>query len=65
MLDNTPNQPPKFRAKNWVKINYVLWGTYNTTRQIQFKISTLKLNLRYYRDGCILVKGIIRVPNKE
>ena len=65
MLYNTTNQPSKFRAKNWVKINYVLWGTYNTTKQIKFKISTVKLNLCYYRDGCILVKGIIRVPNKK
>ena len=22
LLDNTPNQPFKFRTKNWVEINY-------------------------------------------
>ena len=22
LLDNTPNQPLKFRTKNWVEINY-------------------------------------------
>ena len=27
LLDNTPNQPPKFRTKNWVKINDESRGT--------------------------------------
>ena len=29
MLDNTPNQSSKFRAKNWVKINDESRGTYD------------------------------------
>ena len=29
LLENTPNQPTKFRA-NWVEINDDAWGTYNT-----------------------------------
>ena len=37
MLDNTPNQPSKFRAKNWVKINYVLWGTYKPLGKLNLK----------------------------
>ena len=28
-LDNTPNQPSKFKVKNQVEINYELQGTYN------------------------------------
>ena len=28
-LDNTPNQPSKFKAKNRIEINYELRGTYN------------------------------------
>ena len=28
LLDNTPNQPSKFRIKNWVEINDDLSGTY-------------------------------------
>ena len=27
-LDNTPNQPTKFRTKNWVEINDDTRGTY-------------------------------------
>ena len=51
MLDNTPNQPSKFRKKNWVEINDSSRGTYNTSSQIKFKIS------------CIAVKGTLMVPN--
>ena len=29
LLDNTPNQPTKFRTKNWVYINDDVRGTYN------------------------------------
>ena len=65
MLDNTPNQPSNFRAKNRVEINYNWWGTYNTNRPIKFETSTLMSNLSDYSDGYILVKGIIRILNKE
>ena len=30
LLDNTPNQPTKFKTKNWIKINDESRGTYNT-----------------------------------
>ena len=30
LLDNTPNQPTKFRAKNWVEINHDARETYST-----------------------------------
>ena len=35
LLDNTPNQPTKFRSKNWVEINDDARGTYNTNSQIK------------------------------
>ena len=37
LLDNAPNQPSKFRTKNWVDINDESRGTYNTGAQIKFK----------------------------
>ena len=37
LLENTPNQPTKFRTKNWVKINNESLGAYNTNNQIIFK----------------------------
>ena len=35
LLDNSPNQPTKFRTKNWVEINYDSRETYNTNSQIK------------------------------
>ena len=61
MLDNTPNQPTKFRTKNWVEINDDARGTYNKDSQIKFKNSMLKSSLCDYSDACILVSGTITV----
>ena len=57
MLDNKPNQPTKFRTKNWVEINVDVHGTYNTNRQIKFKNSMLKSSYCDYSDAYILVSG--------
>ena len=38
LLDNTPNQPTKFRTKNWAEINDGALQTYNANNQIKFKI---------------------------
>ena len=35
--DNTPNQPYKFRTKNWIEINDESRGVYNVNSQITFK----------------------------
>ena len=61
LLDNTPNQPTKFRTKNWVEINDESHGMYNTNSQIKFKTSMLRSNLCDYSDAYILVKGTISV----
>ena len=37
LLDNTPNQPTKFRTKNWVEVNDGSYGVYNIGSQIKFK----------------------------
>ena len=55
-LDNTSNQPSKFRTKNWVEINDESRGIY-TSNDIQFKTSMLRSNLCDYADSYILVKG--------
>ena len=38
LLDNTPNQPSKFRTKNLVDINDESRGAYNTNSQVKFKV---------------------------
>ena len=45
VLDNTPNQPTKFRTKNWIEINDDVHRMYNTNSQIKFKTSMLKSRL--------------------
>ena len=63
LLDNTPNQPTKFRTKNWVRINDESRGTYNNNSQIRFKTSMLRSSLCDCSDAYILVKGTITVAN--
>ena len=63
LLDNIPNEPTKFRTKNWVEINDESRGTYNTNSQIRFKTSILRSILCDYIDAYMLVKGTIAVAN--
>ena len=42
LLDITPNQPTKFRTKNWLEINDDSREMYNTNSQIKFKTSMLR-----------------------
>ena len=53
LLDNTPNQPSKFRTKNWIKINDDSRGTYNANSHIKFKTSMLRSGLCDYSDAYI------------
>ena len=55
MLDNTPNQPTKFRTKNYVEIYDGSRGMYNTNSQINLKISMLRSSLCNYSDTYISV----------
>ena len=38
LLDNTPNQPSKFREKNCVEINDDARGTYNKDLKLNFNL---------------------------
>ena len=60
LLDNTSNQPSKFRRRNWVEINDDSRGTY-TNSDIKFKTTMLKSNLCDYADAYIFVNGEITI----
>ena len=60
-IDDTSNQPSKFRTKNWVEINDESRGTYNVNNQIKFKTTMLKSSLCDYSDAYILVKETITI----
>ena len=51
LLDNTSNQPSKFRTKNWFEINDQSRGTYNTNSDIRFKTTMLNFSLCDYSDA--------------
>ena len=63
LLDNTTNQPSKFKTKQWVKINDESRETYNEDNQIRFKTSVLRSSLRVSSDAYILIVGTITVAN--
>ena len=63
LIDDTSNQPSKFRTKNWIEINDESRDTYNANSQIKFKTTMLKSSLCDYSDAYILVKGTISVNN--
>ena len=57
LLDNTRNEPSKFRTKNWVEINDNVRGAYNTNCQIKLKSSMLKSSFCDYSSAYIFVSG--------
>ena len=63
LIDDTPSQSSKFRARNWVEINDESRGAYNVNSQIKFRTTMLKSSLCDYSDAYILVKGTISVTN--
>ena len=63
LIDDTPNQPSKFRTRNWVEINDESRGTYNVNSQIKFKTTMLKSSLCDYSDAYILAKGAFSINN--
>ena len=63
LLDNTSNQPSKFRTKHWLEINDESRGEYNINSQIKSKNIMLKSSLCDYSDAYILVKETTTVPN--
>ena len=61
LVDDTSNQPSKFRTRNWVEINDESRGTYNVRSQIKFQTTMFKSSLCDYSDAYILVKGTITI----
>ena len=65
LLDITPNQPTKFRAKSWVEINDNSRGKYSTNSQIKFKTSLLRSSLFDSSDAYMLASGTITILERE
>ena len=63
LLQDTSNQPNKFRTKSWIEVNDESRGTYNVNNQIKLKTSMLRSSLCDYSDAYILLSATITVPN--
>ena len=62
LLEDTTNQPSKFRVRNRVEINDESKGQYDNSN-IRFKTSMIRSNLCDYSNAYILVEGTITVPS--
>ena len=62
LLDDTTNQPSKFRTRNRVEINDESKGRYGNSN-IRLKTSIMRSNLCDYSDAYILAKRTITVLN--
>ena len=60
LLDNTTNQPSKFRTRNWVKINDELPEKYDSSC-IKFKTLMIRLYLCDYSDAYMLVSRTLTI----
>ena len=58
MLDNTTNQPPIVRRKNWVERNDLSRGKYKASNQIKFKTSMIRSGICDYGDADIHAKEL-------
>ena len=61
LLDNTSNQPSKFKTKSWTEINGQSREVYNANSDIRLKTPMLNSSLCDYRDAYVLVKGTITI----
>ena len=64
LLDSAPNEPTKFKTKNWVEINDESRRTHNEVNQIRFKTSMLRSSLCDYSNVFILVERTITVAQE-
>ena len=51
LLEDTANQPSKFRTEKWVEINGESAGTYDYNSDIKFKVLMIMSHLCDYSDA--------------
>ena len=61
LLDNTLDEPFKFRTKNWVEINDESKELYGNGSEIEFKTTMVRSDLCDCADAYILVKATITI----
>ena len=51
LLGNMPDKVPRFTTRKWIKVHDQSGKTYNTNKQIRFKTSRLRSDLRDFSDA--------------
>ena len=64
-LDDTTNQPSKFRIRNWIQANDESRGTYDYSSNIKFKTTLIRSSLCDYSDAYIHFKVTIAVQTQQ
>ena len=65
LLGSIPDKVPRFITKKWIEVHDQSGETYNTNKQIRFKTSMFRSDLRDFSDAYIVVKGIVTVSADE
>ena len=65
LLDNTQNEPSKFRTRNWAEINDESRETYKASDQIKSKTLIIRSNLCDYSDSYTVLSGTITITGEE
>ena len=65
LLGNIIDKQPRFITKKSIEVHDQSGETDNTNKQIRFKTSMLRSDLRDYSDAYIAVKGKIIVANPD
>ena len=60
---NTSDEVPRSITKKWIEVYDQSGKTYNTKKQVRFKTSMLRSNLRHFSDAYIVAKRIITVTD--
>ena len=63
MLDDTKNEPSKYRTRNWAEINNELLAAFSANSDIKFIKLRWLGQVYLIIDACIHRKGIITVQN--
>ena len=63
LLDDTTNQPSKFRTRNQVRDKSR--GVYNVNENIKFETSMIRSNLCDFSDTYIHVKATIQLQTRQ
>ena len=65
LLDTAYDKVPKFVTKDWIEVQNLSGGGYDTSKQIRFKTSMFRCDLCDYSEAYVWVKGDATASNED